>query len=344
MKNFHYLKVQHWGVPGSKPDTENTCWKCLWCLNLNLLFFFAIRGIQSNERKGRENILCFRSLLTAYRQMFTLGSFFRTFPLLQFLKKTKDAAVYFKKQVGNPSSEFKGLKCCSECDMTATWHDMIIYSAGPARITKRQNMTKHDMLWQHEWMIDYFWEIRAAPDLKFKMHCSIYFNLLKHACHIKKTHQTMVLCQSLESMPILWQSIDEGPKDCFHHMLWALWPAFHGALYVPAQHQLGECTSFCKNWSYRNRSLLRNGELCCIGTKFRLDLLFICPRWAKKGWPCKWNAQTSLEGWPLLKAVTLNSFRWTKTWAARRKIENTQLPSTFVPNSPTTPSLGFILA
>ena len=148
MKNFHYLKVQHWGVPGSKPDTENTCWKCLWCLNLNLLFFFAIRGIQSNERKGRENILCFRSLLMAYRQMFTLGSFFRTFPLLQFLKKTKDAAVYFKKQVGNPSSEFKGLKCCSECDMTATWHDMIIQDYK----TTKHDETRHALTaWMDDW-------------------------------------------------------------------------------------------------------------------------------------------------------------------------------------------------
>ena len=74
---------------------------------------------------------------------------------------------------------------------------------------------------------------------------------------------------------------------------------YHGSLSISRIH-------------YRNRSLLRNGELCCIGTKFRLDLLFTCPRWAKKGWPCKWNAQARLEGWPLLKAMTFKSFRWTQ--------------------------------
>lgn len=82
--------------------------------------FFATRGIQSNERKG--HVLTFFASGVCWWPIARCSPFdhLSTFPLLQFLwKKNKiDAAVYFRKQVGNPSFEFKGLKCCSECDMT----------------------------------------------------------------------------------------------------------------------------------------------------------------------------------------------------------------------------------
>ncbi len=115
---YSYLSLiseVHWDLAAfqAPSQTPKTCWKCLRWLNLLLLLQQGelIQFNQTRTKDRLESILCFRSLLMASRPTFTLGAVhLSTFPLLQFLGKAKDAAVYFKKQVVNPtSSEFNGL-------------------------------------------------------------------------------------------------------------------------------------------------------------------------------------------------------------------------------------------
>ena len=86
-------------------------------------------------------------------------------------------------------------------DRNMAWYDHLLSRTGQDYKTTKHDETRHALTaWMDDWLLlgdtrsstlhTPSWAFATSiDDLKSKMHCSIYFNLLKHACHVKKTHQ-----------------------------------------------------------------------------------------------------------------------------------------------------------